>query len=125
MQLYPLVGFQILPLLKFFVRDFSEITKATKLKVHINMDNDWMYCVYRNRGQGSINLLLFELRPLIGVQILPFLKIFISDFSGTMKARKLKVWINIDNGLLYGVYPNGGQGSITLGVRSLGRFSKN
>ena len=30
--------------------------KARKLKVHINMDNDWMYCVYRNRGQGSITL---------------------------------------------------------------------
>ena len=30
--------------------------KARKLKVGIIMDNDWMYCVYRNRGQGSINL---------------------------------------------------------------------
>ena len=28
--------------------------KARKLKVHINMGDDWMYCVYRNRGQGSI-----------------------------------------------------------------------
>ena len=40
-----------------------------------------------------------------------------------MKARKLKVCINIDNNLLYCVYPKWGQGSITLGVMSLGRFS--
>ena len=56
---------------------------------------------------------------------MPFLKIFVSDFSGTMQARKLKVCINIENDLLYCVYPNGGLGSITLGVLSLGRFSKN
>ena len=66
-----------------------------------------------------------SLCSLIGVQILPFLKIFVSDFSGTMKARKLKVCINIDNDLLYCVNLNGGQGCITLGVMSLCRFSKN
>ena len=43
MQLCPLEGFQILPFLKIFVADFSEPKKARKLKVHINMDNDWMY----------------------------------------------------------------------------------
>ena len=30
--------------------------KARKLKVHINMDNDWMYHVNRNRGRRSITL---------------------------------------------------------------------
>ena len=30
--------------------------KARKLKVRINMDNDWMYCVYQNRGKGFITL---------------------------------------------------------------------
>ena len=34
-----------------------------------------------------------ELCPFIGCQILPFLKIFVTDFSGTMKARKLKICI--------------------------------
>ena len=33
---------------------------------------------------------LLELFPFIGFQILSFLKIFVTDFSGTMKARKLK-----------------------------------
>ena len=30
--------------------------KARKMKVCINIDSDWMYCVYQNRGQGSITL---------------------------------------------------------------------
>ena len=55
-------------------------------------------------------------------QILPFLKIFVTDFSGTMKARKLKIGINMDNDWIYSVYQNRGQGSITLGVLSLCRF---
>ena len=41
-----------------------------------------------------------------------------------MKARKLKVCINMDNDWMYSVHWNKGQGSITLGVTSLGRFSK-
>ena len=66
-----------------------------------------------------------ELCPLVGFQILPFLKIFVTDFSGTKKARKLKVCINMDNDWMYCVYQNKGQGSITIGVISLGRLSKN
>ena len=68
---------------------------------------------------------LLQLCPFIGFQILSFLKHFVTDFSGTMKARKLKVCINMDNDWMYSVYWNRGQGSITLGVMSLGRFSKN
>ena len=52
----PLEGFQILPFLKTFVTDFLEPKKTRKLKVSINMDNDWMYCVYQNRGKGSRTL---------------------------------------------------------------------
>ena len=61
----PFIGFQILPFLKIYVTDFSGTMKARKLKVRINMDNDWMYHVYRKRGQGSITL---ELSPLVGFQ---------------------------------------------------------
>ena len=45
--------FQIL-LVKIFITDFSEPKKADK--VGNNMDNDWIYHVYRNRGKGSITL---------------------------------------------------------------------
>ena len=41
-------------ILEKFVTDFSATMKARKLKVCINMDNDWLYHVYRNRGQGLI-----------------------------------------------------------------------
>ena len=51
-ELCPLIGFQILPFLKIFITDFSGTMKARKLKACINMDNDWMYCVYRNRGKS-------------------------------------------------------------------------
>ena len=57
MELCPLESLQIFPFLKMFVvTDFSEPKKASNLKVCINMDNDWMYRVYRNRGKGSITL---------------------------------------------------------------------
>ena len=61
MELCPLEGFQILPFLKIFVTDFSEPKKARNLKVCISMDNDWMYCVYWNRGKGSITLEVMSL----------------------------------------------------------------
>ena len=54
---------------------------------------------------------------------MPFLKFFATDFSGTMKARKLNVRINKDKDLMYHVHWNRGQWSITLGVMSVGRFS--
>ena len=50
---------------------------------------------------------------------------FRNRFSETMKARKLKVGIHMDNDWMYFVYRNRGQGSLTLGVTPLGRFSKN
>ena len=56
---------------------------------------------------------------------LPFLKIFVTDFLGTMKARKLKVHINMDNDWMYHVYRNRGKRSITFVVMSLGLFSEN
>ena len=39
-----------------------------------------------------------------------------------MKAVKLKLGTHMDNGLMYKVYHNQGQGPITLGVTSLDRF---
>ena len=56
MELCPFEDFQILPFLKIFLTDFSEPMKSRKLKVPINMDNDWIYRVYQNRGQGFIIL---------------------------------------------------------------------
>ena len=66
-----------------------------------------------------------KLCPLIDFQILQFLKIFVTDFSGTMKARKLKVCINMDNDWMYRVCRNRGQESITIGIMYLDGFSRN
>ena len=63
LDLCPLIGFQILPFLKIFITDFSGTMKTRKWKVRINKDNDWVYCVYQNRGQGSM-----ELCPMGGFQ---------------------------------------------------------
>ena len=52
------------------------------------------------------------------------MKNFITDFSGAMKALKLKLGTHMDSGLVYCVYQNQGQGPITLGVTSLDRFYK-
>ena len=38
------------------ISQFSGIKKARKLKVCINMNNDWMYHVYQNKDQGFITL---------------------------------------------------------------------
>ena len=64
-----------------------------------------------------------EFCPFIGFKILSFLKNFKTDFSGTIKARKLKFPINMNNDWMYHVYRNRDQGFITLGVMSLDRFS--
>ena len=62
----------------------------------MNMDNDWMYCVYS--GIGAKGPKLMELCPFECFQILPFLKISVTDFSEPKKARKLKFPLNMDNG---------------------------
>ena len=49
-------------------------------------------------------------------------KKFVIDYSGTMKAVKLKLGTNIDSGLMYCVYQNQDQRSITLRVTSFNRF---
>ena len=45
-----------------------------------------------------------------------------TDFSGTMKAVKLKLGTHMDNRLMYRVQKNQVQGLITLGVTSLDKF---
>ena len=59
-----------------------------------------------------------------GFQILPFLKIFLTDISEPKNARNLKVPINMDNDWMYRVYQNMDKEFIILGVMSLGTFSK-
>ena len=43
------------------------------------------------------------------------MKKIVTDFSGTLKAVKMKLDTHIDNGLMYRVYQNQGQGTLTRG----------
>ena len=126
-----MVGFQNLKcvlLNKFYVC----VPTSLNLKPHLVSKVRKVY--WQNGGQGPIMLGVMSLdrfsnfailENLLGFQILPFLKIFVTDFSGTMKARNLKVCINMENDWMYCKSPNRGQEFITLGFISLGRFSKN
>ena len=78
--------------------------KARKLKVRINMDNDWMNHVYQLLEMSLGRF--FKKFKCILLNNLPFLKIFITNFSETVKARKLTAYINMDNYWMYCVYRN-------------------
>ena len=78
-----------------------------------------MYRAYQNQGQELITLGITTFDRLYNT---PFMKLFVTDFSGTMKAVKLKLGTHMDNGLMYRVYQKQDQGLITLGVTSLDRF---
>ena len=45
---------------------------------------------------------------------LPSMKTFCIDFSGTMRAIKLKLGTHMDSGLMYHMYQNQGHGPLTL-----------
>ena len=96
---------------------FLKNVRVTKLKPDTNMESSLRYC--GNQGQEPIT---------IGVKSrdrfynLPSMKIFVIDFSGTIKAVKLKLSTHVDNGLMYPIYQNQGWGLITLGVTSLEIF---
>ena len=113
-----MVGFQNLKCILF--NNFYVCGPTSmKLKPHL-VSKEWKV-EWQNDGQVPITLGVMSLDRF---QILSLLKIVLTDFAGTMKARKLKVRVNMDNDWMYCVYRNRGQGSITLGVISLGRFSK-
>ena len=94
--------------------------KARKLKLGINMDNEWMYRAYWKRGQGSITHRVMFLSRFSHLYVyLSLMKNFHTLFLATMKARKLKLGKNMDNGWMYHAYRKGGQGPIALGLISL------
>ena len=53
-----------------------------------------------------------------------FLKIFVTDFSGAMQARKVNIPINMDNDWVYRIYTNRKQGFVTELCPLVGKFSK-
>ena len=79
-----------------------------------------MYRVYQNQGQGPITLRVTTLDRFYNFAINE--KILSHFFSRTVRITKLKPGAHMGSGLMYCVYQNQGQKSITLGVKSLNRF---
>ena len=75
---------------KFSLHFFSRTVRVTKLKLGIHMSNGLMYHVYLNQGQGPITLGVTSLDRFYNILLM---KIFITDFSGTMKVVKLQLLI--------------------------------
>ena len=75
------------------------------------------------RGRGPITLGVMSLISFSHLCICHQWKIFVIFFLGTMKARKLKLGINMDNGWMHRAYGSRGQGPITHRVMFLCRFS--
>ena len=62
--------------------------KARKLKLGINMDNGWMYCAYRSRGQWPISH-----RAMVFTFM--YLHVFVSNentFLGNYESQKAETW---------------------------------
>ena len=62
--------------------------KVVKLKLGTQMDNGLMYRVYQNQGQGPITLCITFFDRFYDS---PLMKIFVTDFSESMTAEKLKL----------------------------------
>ena len=79
---------------------YSFLRNYESCKVETHMDNGLMYCVYRNHGQGPIILVVTYLDRFYNI---PLMKIFIKDFSGTIKSVKLKLGTHMASWLMYHV----------------------
>ena len=89
--------------IKIFVALFSGTVRPIKLKLGTHVDNGWMYRVYRNQAATSYLSLISLSFFLSNVQKL---NIFVTLFSGTVRPRKFKLGILVDNGWMYRVYQN-------------------
>ena len=76
---------------------------AYKVELDTNVDNGWMYRVYRNQAAASYLSLISLFFFLSNFQKL---KSFVTLFLGTVRPRKFKFGTLVDNGWMYRVYQN-------------------
>ena len=90
--------------LKIFVTLVSGTVRPRRLKLGTHVNNGWVYHVYRNQAAAAyLSLYFFSFFFLSNFQTL---KIFVTLFSGTVRPRRLKLGIHMDNGWMYRVYRN-------------------
>ena len=73
------------------------------MKLGTHMDNGWVYRVYQNQAAALIRPFISSFFFLSNFQTL---KIFVTLFSGTVRPRRLKLGIHVDNGWMYRIYRN-------------------
>ena len=88
-------------MLNFSLKDFSGTIKARSLKLGMQCSNDDLY---RVRDNGLSWLICSFILPSLHIG---YVKLFVKDFSRTIKARSLKLGMQFSNDDLYRVRDNG------------------
>ena len=84
-----------------FRHTFLGTERPRRLKLGAQVDNGWMYRVYRNQAAAFICPFIFSFFFLSNFQTL---KCFVTLFSGAVRPRKLKRYTHVDNGWMNHVY---------------------
>ena len=90
--------------LKFFVTLFLGTMRPRRLKLGTHMDSGQMYHVYQNQAACFCLFIPFFF-IFLSLQFLT-MKFFVTLFSGTVRARRLKLGTNMDSGQMYRVHRN-------------------
>ena len=89
--------------LKRFVTFFSGTVRPRRLKHGTHVDSGQMYRVSRNQAAAAAYLSIYFFIFLSNFQTL---KVFVTFFSRTVRPRRLKLGIHVNNGQMYRVYRN-------------------
>ena len=88
---------------KFFAKFFSGTVSPRRLRLVTHVVNRWMYCLYQNQAAAAYSSFISLFFFLPNFQTLNF---FVTQFSGTVRPRRLKLGTHVDNGHMYFVYQN-------------------
>ena len=97
--------------------------KAVKLKLGTHMDSGLLYRINQYQGQGPIIFGVIGITSLDRFYKFLLMKNCCRIFLKNCKATMLKPGTYMENGLMYRIYRNQGQGPITHGVKYLDRFN--
>ena len=86
--------------LKLFITLFSGTVRSRRLKLGTHVDSGRMYRLYQNQAAAHICPFIFRFLQFSNI------KIFVTLFSGTVRLRRLKLGIHMDNGGMYRGYQN-------------------
>ena len=100
-HIFFIFSFSNIQTLKIFVTLFSGTEWARKLKLGAQLDNGWMYRVYRKQAPAAYLSLYFFI--FLSLQF-SNIKMFLSGFSQELRPRRLKRYTHVDSGWMNHVY---------------------